>query len=334
RNSGLLKAINGGLFIGQAFIRILFGKKRDLVWTATMPPVLQAFAVSLAGRIRGASFLYHMQDIHPEIGLVNKSAKPGIFSKMLIALDRYTLDRSKNAIVLSDDMANALLERGVSQKIPKVLRNFSLGQGNDNTRKLAGPPKSSEEVRFVFAGNIGRFQNLEALVDAFSLVQDQKVKLILVGEGRVKAALQQRVEDAKISNVEFKNHMSAEKVFDFMCDCHVGLVSLNPGLYKYAFPSKVLTYMAANLPMLAMVEDESRLAKLMTDENVGVSVNWEAGSDKLVEAILSVAEKARFGEMKPVEARHYFHPDVAKEKWVNLIAAYEQKTENISGIKQ
>ncbi len=319
--SGLLKAVNGGLFIAQAALRVLFGPRRDLVWTATMPPVLQARALSLVARVRRASFLYHMQDIHPEISIYSHTMKPGRIAGIMGYLDRQTLRGSHHAIVLSTDMKKAVEDRGIDPSIPTVLRNFSIGEVADCP--LAEAPKDGEPVRFVFAGNIGRFQNLEALVDAFGQIDGDRVRLELVGDGRLKNQLVERVRKQGIDNVIFKDHMSPEDAYRYMTQCHVGLVSLSPNLYKYAFPSKVLTYMAANLPMLAMVEDDSSLARLLRENEIGVSVAWERSLDEMVNVILLAGELAKSGKAEPARMKDYYHPERAREEWVRLIAELE-----------
>jgi colanic acid biosynthesis glycosyl transferase WcaI len=314
----LVKAINAALFVLMSSSIVLFGRRADIVWTATMPPVLQAFALRIAGALRGAKFIYHMQDIHPEIAIHSGISRPGLLSRTLMALDTYTLKRTARAMVLSTDMRNAIIARGVPEHVPQVVRNFSLGVNKDIAP--ASPPKSNEPVRFVFAGNIGRFQNLEALVDAFGRLNDPSLQLDLVGDGRVKAQLQKQVTEQGYNNIHFHDHMSADDAYAFMCRCHVGLISLSRELYRYAFPSKLLTYMAANLPMFAMVEEHSALARLLKDRNIGVAISWDRSEAEMVAAIRAMAEKARSGDMRPAECRDYYHPDIAKAAYLNLVA--------------
>ena len=67
RARGMVRAFNSLCFVLRAAANILFGPRRDLVWTATMPPVIQAFLLCAVAKLRGARFLYHMQDIYPEV---------------------------------------------------------------------------------------------------------------------------------------------------------------------------------------------------------------------------------------------------------------------------
>ncbi len=322
---GIVKVLNSMLFVAQAFFKVLFGAKSDLLWTATMPPVFQASAISFAAKLRGSKFLYHMQDIYPELGVNSGTLSSGLLAKTMLAFDKHTLRTSHAAVVLSEDMKHAIAERGLAKNTATVLHNFSCNDAAAADVPLASAPGTDEPVRFVFAGNIGRFQNLEALVEAFKMVQNKGIVLELVGEGRVKDALVELTRKDGIENVTFHKHMSADAAFRFMCSCHVGVVSLTPGIYKYAFPSKVLTYMAANLPMIAMIEDESRLAGLLHEENLGTSITWGKSKQELAEAILRSAHDARIGGMRPADATHIYHGDVARKNWIGLLAKLDEK---------
>ncbi len=320
------KILNSLLFVIQCFFRILFGRKSELVWTATMPPVFQAFAIMLAGKVRGARFLYHMQDIHPEISIASKLMKPGIITRIMTTIDRFTQGFAWRIVVLSEDMKQSIAARGIKKDRVIVVRNFSLGAGEDEGKKAAAPDRKSM-VRFVFAGNIGRFQNLEALLDAFATVDGQGVELLLLGDGRAKPQLIEQVTNNGISNVVFHGHLDASDAFDMMCECHVGVVSLLPGLYKYAYPSKVLTYMAANLPILALVESESILAGILDEHQIGYSVSWDKSSKMMSETIISVAELARTGKAHPDKLEQYYHPEAAKKNWLTLLREHDLRVE-------
>ncbi|MGI9349919.1 MAG: glycosyltransferase family 4 protein [Rhizobiaceae bacterium] len=318
---GWKKVINSLLFIAQAFIRILFGRKNDVVWTATMPPVLQALMVMIAGKLRGARFLYHMQDIHPEISITSNVMKSNVFTRLMISIDRFTQTRSTKIVVLSDDMRQSVIERGIPSGKVVLVRNFSLGESEGGIRAMA--PRNGEVIKFVFAGNIGRFQNLNALVESFKEVSPADAELIFVGDGRAKKELIELVENQKIENISFMDHMTAGEVFGLICKCHVGVISLLPGLYRYAFPSKLLTYMAANLPVFALIEDHSALAKLLKGKQIGVSVSWDKPLSEVRTAILAAATLARAQKTEPRILKEYYHPDEARKSWLALMNSLE-----------
>ncbi len=323
---GPAKVINAALFVVKAFFIVLFGRKRDVVWTGTMPPVVQAALLSRAAKLRGAKFLYHMQDIHPEItSVADRELRLGIIGKFMRWLDVRSLNRTDHAVVISPDMADVLQRRGATPKEVHVLRNFALGdEALDQTVPLR-PAPDARALRFVFAGNIGRFQNLEALVDAFARLDPNDTELVIVGDGRAKPALQARVKANGIRNVTFRDHMSETEVFEFLLQQDVGLISLAPGLSNYAFPSKLWTYLAAGLPVFSMVEAESDLANFLTHHNVGSSLPWDRPTQELSAALRATSDRIRSADFRQAP-RTLYHRSSARVHWQNLFRTIEQQT--------
>lgn len=328
KGMGLAKAVNYALFILRSFLIVLFGPRRDVIMAGTTPPVLQGWFLSLAAKVRGSEFIYHMQDIHPEIVSFNdgKMVKGASFN-LFRCMDSATNKRATANIVIGNDMRDVLIERGANPVDVKVIRNFAVN--SERTNSLTHRSKD-KPVRFVFAGNIGVFQNLENLVLVFGQLDPTKVTLVLVGEGRAKKNLIQLVKNQDIKNVEFHAHMSEGDVFNFLCDQDVGLVSLLPGLYKYAFPSKIWTYIAADLPMLSIVEDESGIAKFLKSNNFGESVNWQSSQEDMVKTILAMVVKVKSGEYSMTTRKQLYHSSAAQRHWVDLFDSIRLKREKKS----
>ena len=315
-----VKALNYAIYIIRSFFIVLLGPHRDAVMAGTTPPVIQAWLLSFAAMIRGSKFIYHMQDIHPEItSFKDGKMVKGPFFKLMQRMDIGALKRSSEIIVIGQDMADVIARRGIEGNKITVIRNFStINEDNENSPNKTNRLEK-ELVRFVFAGNIGKFQNLESLVTAFAKLDSSKVRLVLVGEGRAKKDLIKMVHEEKILNVEFHDHMSQSEVFKFLLKQDVGLVSLLPGLYQYAFPSKIWTYVEAVLPMLAMVEDDSEIATFLKSNNFGDSINWNSSSQNIADAIMSVAQKVRNNQYSLNENKHLFHSSVVKQNWIKML---------------
>jgi glycosyltransferase involved in cell wall biosynthesis len=324
-------AINSAVFVAMASAMILFGRRRDLLWTATMPPVFQAALIELTGRVRGAGLVYHMLDIHPELGIVAKVIRPGLLTRMMRWLDVRTINRAAAVVVLSADMERAIEMRGARPRRLEVINNFSLqvcdpARGGRSTVRSPGAGShegSPSPIRFVFAGNIGEFQNLEALVAAFSGTAAGGAVLELVGDGRAKAGLEAVVRAGGTGNVRFHRHMPIEEAFEFIRACDIGVVSLVPGIYRFAFPSKILTYLAAGLPILAMVEPDSEMARMLTETGLGRAVGWDGEPDRIAGVIADMVAAARSGRPAPVAPPELFHQDRARARWLELLADLE-----------
>ena len=62
----LVRLVNLVGYSLRLFLQILM-LRPDVVSAATFPPVAAGLVASLAARLVGAKFLYHMQDIHPAV---------------------------------------------------------------------------------------------------------------------------------------------------------------------------------------------------------------------------------------------------------------------------
>ena len=273
---------------------VLRGPRYDVVMCSTAPPVLLGAAVSWAARRRGARFVYHCMDLHPEIGVLSGQFSNPIVRKVLTLLDRGACRRAAVVVVLSGDMRASLLRRdpGLAGRIV-VLNNFELPDFDaaESTSPLAPDP---DRLRIVFTGNIGRFQGLESVVRA--VVEDDglaHVQLVLMGEGGAKQELRELIRAAtedRRERVVLLPHGTPGEARALAGTADLGLVSLVPGVIDYAYPSKTATYLSASLPVLVVVEQSSELARMVVENAIGAvlprdtegmrQVLHELGSDR------------------------------------------------------
>ncbi|MFK7903323.1 MAG: glycosyltransferase family 4 protein [Nitratireductor sp.] len=326
KGTSILKALNMFLFAFGAGLQILFGKKQDICWVGTTPPVMQAFILLIACKLRGTKLLYQMQDIHPEIAIHAGIMRPSIVTKALAFIDNITLRNADCVTVLSDDMKNVIVERSNSKARIEVINNFALGdvEAKKVTAKKNAVAKQSgknkkQPVRFVYAGNVGNFQNLEAFVEAFSKVDALDGVLDVVGDGKALPSLQAYCEKNDVKNVVFHGRKSASDTYEFLKGCDVGLISLSPNLYKYAYPTKTHTYLAANLRLFAMVEDECQLANIIRDNALGVSLPWGSGQEVMIDKINKLIKSIKSSTKAHKISKEIWHANGARTKWQALL---------------
>ncbi len=275
RSSAVRRVFNVAWFPWMVGLKLLFGRRYDVVMCSTAPPVVLGWVVSAAAKARGAQFVYHCMDLHPEIGRLSGEFANPAFYRLLARMELATCRRAAAIVVLSDDMLEAVAARDHDLRARTlVLTNFELpdyDDGSDAPSPLAADPS---RLRIAFTGNVGRFQGLETIMRAV-LGDDpllDGIELVFMGDGAAKSSLEEVVALAPEHirrRVVFLPHGAPSAARALLATSDLGLVSLTPEVIRYAYPSKMATYLGAGLPVLVAVEATSAMAQIVTRAGAG-----------------------------------------------------------------
>lgn len=274
-----LRALNVVIYCFALFFHIL-RLRPDVVTASTFPPVLAAWFASLGARLTGGRFVYHMQDIHPEVSeIIGGALGRWPAAPLLRWLDNQTLRRAHRIVVLSEDMARTLRTRGLGDLPIRIINNFLLDDFTGDVSPPADLMKAPGKTRLIFAGNLGRFQNLDGLTDGIArcLAEDPDLELLFLGDGAVAADLKQKWGDHP--QIRFGPFLPFAQARDLIADADIGLVSLIPGMCGVAYPSKVLTYLGLGVPVFVLAEADSDLGQSLRDGALGEAAEGYAPDD-------------------------------------------------------
>ena len=155
----------------------------------------------------------------------------------------------------------------------------------------------------MFSGNIGKAQDFPSILRAFKLLKErniENVRLIIIGEGRMKDWLYREVESLNLSEIiEIHGKYPLNRMNSFYKHADALLVTLsNKKLFSMTIPGKVQSYLAAGIPIIGMINGEA--ANLLKEARVGKVC--DAGDyQKLAEVIESLSKEnksilLRYGE--------------------------------------
>jgi glycosyltransferase involved in cell wall biosynthesis len=308
---------------------IAFALKRprfDVIMASTAPPVFVAAAGRLAARITGARFVYHCMDVHPEIGRISGEFSNSYLFKLLRWIDTGNCLYASRVVVLSGDMERAVRGRPGAEKTRiAVINNFDIGTSENEDVGLVPTVFAKRDgcLRVLFAGNIGRFQGLEAAVDAMSMLGDRDdVELIFMGEGRAADHLRARAGSLVDWRIRFFPHQPMNIAAKLIETADICLVSLRPEIYKYAYPSKTMTYLCRGRPLLVCVESASEIAEFVRAEEIGVVVepNDAVGLRDAISDIARNREKlCLMAKRAATVGCDVFAESVVVERWSRLL---------------
>ncbi len=291
-----VRAVNFAWFLLRAVIHAAFMKRYDLIIANSHPPVLMGCALRLIRALRGTPYIYHCQDLHPEAAVIGGFLNRGRLYKRLLRWDTATCIAARRVMVLSQDMADTLVARGVPAERISIINNPPLAV-DANARPILPPPLDgrADTVRFLFAGNLGRFQGLERLVAAARLVAGRvPFQLIFMGEGSAKRELVALAGELVGRRIVFVPQQSVETAHAAMRVCDYGVVSLLADVYRFAYPSKSMMYWSAGCPVLALVESQSELAQTIEQHDLGYVAETRSVSGIAETILKAVIERGRW----------------------------------------
>lgn len=265
----------------------------DLVIVVSEPPVLLPFAVTAVAS-GGYKVIQLLQDIHPEAGRAGGMLNNRALVRLLLQLDRWTSKQADCTVVLSDDMAKTYEETRPVRNL-QVINNYRLDSPSEE------PPSgmiSKDRFNVTFAGNVGKFQNVDVLLDAAAILkQDPQMESVIVhivGAGTELDRVSKRVNEEQLTNVVVQGRLSRAQAQGFMELSDVGVITLEPKVHRYSYPSKTMAYLDAGCELLAVVEPESSLANDMEQLSIGSIAAPDASS--VAQAVRSSFERRREGK--------------------------------------
>lgn len=251
------------------------------------------FTVFYAKHILKRPLLYNEQDIFPEnayyAGIISEHS---MVYRVAHALQKYTYKNATALSTISNDMKTTLVARyGIpADKIP-VVYNW----GHEELKAHSKPentfldkyPKLPEEFRVMYAGNLGKMQNVELVLETAALMKDDShIRFYIVGNGVNEENLKAFAREKELSNVVFLEMLPPEEVADLYAAADVNLIPLQKGLIYAALPSKTADCLMAGKPIITCVDQDSKFAKLFKQysvRNVGDNL-----PQSLAEAIYAV----------------------------------------------
>ncbi|ROR90511.1 glycosyltransferase [Nocardioides aurantiacus] len=233
---------------------------RPDVVVAVSPAMIAARMTVARARAARIPVVTWVQDIYT-LGLVEtggSARQQGVVR----AVERGLLQASTRAVVIHDRFRSRLVQDLAVTTPIDVVRNWSHVEGADDPDRRATRASlgwADDDVVVLHAGNMGAKQGLENVVDASRLASDRRsrVRFVLLGGGNQAESLRRRDPNDRLQIVdplpdgEFERALGAADVL---------LVNELPGLTEMSVPSKLTTYYATGLPVLAAVGPASTTA--------------------------------------------------------------------------
>lgn len=123
---------------------------------------------------------------------------------------------------------------------------------------------------FVYGGNLGKPQGIDFLIRCLrSQKKNSEVFFFIVGDGTEYPKLQMYIDKCKPDNVKLMKRLPKEDYERMVGSCDVGMIFLDHRFTIPNFPSRLLSYMQAGLPVLACTDFNTDIGKVITEGKFG-----------------------------------------------------------------
>ncbi len=275
------------LLIPGCFIKSIKKSKIDKVDIVIVysPPLTLAKVGKFVKESYGAKFILNIQDIFPQNAIDLGIIKNKLLIRMFERIESQAYRSSDKIAVHSAGNKLFLINKKLQKENKvEVLHNWIDPLPYVNVKRSGLYRKKfglKDKFIFLFAGVIGPSQGLEFLIRVAILLKDNKdICFLLVGDGMEKKRLMQLVFEHKLNNVIFEQFVVQSEYSLLVKEADVGLVCLSRMNKTPVIPGKILGFMAASLPVLALLNRESDGHDLIKNANCGYS----AVSDDLQKA--------------------------------------------------
>lgn len=297
----------------------------DLVFATTTP--LTAGIPGIAARwLRGKPFVFEVRDLWPELPRAMGVIKNPVVLWAMGVLE-WTSYRSAHALVgLSPGIVEGIAHRGVPRaRISLVPNGCDLDLFDQGAAPWRPGGVAPSDLMAVFAGTHGLANGLDAVLDAAAALKRRgrnDIKLLLIGTGKLKPALQERAAREGLDNVVFHDPVNKSRLAGLMAATDLGLQVLAnvPAFYFGTSPNKFFDYIAAGLPVLNNYP--GWLADMISDNGCGYAVppdNPDAFADALEQAAADRHALRGMGERGRALAEREFDRTQLANRWVDTL---------------
>lgn len=292
--------------------RIALRRDADLVF-ATTTPLTAGIPGIIARWLRRKPFVFEVRDLWPELPKAMGVIRNPIVLWAMALLEWLSYRSAHRLIGLSPGIVKGIARHGVPEERIAMIPN---GCDLDIFAATAQPWRPEgvveEDLLAVFTGAHGIANGLNAVLDAAAELKRRgrnDVKLVLIGDGKLKPQLQARAEAEGLSNVVFHPPVPKARLAGLMASADIGMQILAnvPAFYYGTSPNKFFDYIASGLPVLNNYP--GWLSEIIARADCGYAVppdNPEAFADALIHAADNREDLARMGERGQELARNEF----------------------------
>jgi colanic acid biosynthesis glycosyl transferase WcaI len=269
----------------------------DAILAYSSTPLFGGVAALLLAGLKRCPLVYGVNDVYPEMAIALGVLREGALARVGRFLETLAWRGASRLVLIGDRLRDVALARGIPAERIAVIPNWA------DANRIAPLEKSAlrrewgiddDEFLVEYAGNFGRSQGLETVLEAARIVErtTSQVRFVFVGGGSAADVDQWTAAVPRLKVLPFQPE---ERLSEVLSAADLSLVPLRHGLGRYCVPSKVYSILASGRPVGAVVDPDNDVARIVEEIDCGFRVDPD-DPESLAREILRLAgdpERAR-----------------------------------------
>jgi colanic acid biosynthesis glycosyl transferase WcaI len=274
RVSALKRIVHEASFVFTSTLKILTLPRPD-VYVIVSPPLLLGSAGWLVGELKGAPFVFHVQDMQPDAAVGLGMLRAGWFIKALYALESFAYRSATRVSGITQGMLVKFRRKGVPEG--KLIYFPNAIELSDSQLVRRGEFRArngfaADEFLAVYAGNLGVKQGLDVLIAAAQLLRDRRIRIVICGDGAQRDVIAEQIRTLQLPNVTLLPLQKGDEYTALLTDADLCFITQQSGSGNSFFPSKLLGLLAQSKPVITVADPESELAEATVQGGFGLNI--------------------------------------------------------------
>ena len=235
--------------------------KPDVIYASSVHPLTLVAGIQLAKQF-GVKCVCEIRDLWPEsiVAYSDRFTKNNPLIKLLYRGEKWIYKKADAVVFTMEGAYDYIVEQGWEKDIPRSKVHYinngvdlELFDYNKEHFRVEDSELDDPEVfKVIYTGSVRRVNNLGLLLETAKCVKNPRVKFLIWGDGDEREALEQRVRDEKIANVEFKGRVEKKYVPSIVSRANLNFAHNAPSpLFRFGISfNKLFDYLAAGKPVL------------------------------------------------------------------------------------
>jgi glycosyltransferase involved in cell wall biosynthesis len=302
--------------------------KFDLIIYTTPPITFEKVVAYVRKRDNAKAYLL-LKDIFPQNAVdLDMFSKSSLIYKYFRTKEKRLYAQSDYIGCMSQANVDFILKNNPQvspdkvEVCPNSIDPLTVEKEESNVLKIKGKYNIPlDKIVFIYGGSLGKPQGIDFLIQCLkSNKANEQVYFVIVGSGTELNKLKSFFDKEKLTNAQLFNQLPKDEYETLANSCDVGLIFLDNRFTIPNFPSRLLSYMQASMPVLAATDINTDIGQVIEQGEFGLwceSNSVEEFNEK-VQQLCKKELRKRMG----VNARRYLEINYTSRQSYDIIMSH------------